>query len=54
MAHTDIKLFATKIPPAEWEAFAGDAPEVVGEEYAFLKRAAQKVTKKEDDSGTLL
>jgi hypothetical protein len=36
------------------EAFAGDAPEVVGEEYAFLKRAAQKVAKKEDDSGTLL
>ena len=54
VAHTDIKLFATRIPPAEPEAFAGGIPDVVGQEYAFLKRAAQKVAKKEDDSGTLL
>jgi hypothetical protein len=54
VAHTDIKLFATRIPPAEPEAFAGGIPDVVGQKYGALTKTAEKAAKEEGGSGTLL
>jgi hypothetical protein len=54
VAHTDIKLFATRIPPAEPEAFAGGIPDVVGQEYEAPTKTAEKAAKEEGGSGTLL
>jgi hypothetical protein len=54
VAHTDIKQFATRIPPAEPEAFAGGIPDVVGQEYEAPTKTAEKAAKEEGGSGTLL
>lgn len=54
VAHTEIKQFATRIPPAEPEAFAGGIPDIVGQKHEALTKTAEKAAKEEGGSGTLL
>jgi hypothetical protein len=54
VAHTEIKQFATRIPPAEPEAFAGGTPDIEGQKYEALTKTAEKAAKEEGGSGTLL